>query len=435
MSVGAADAQDWTAGAIALTIPSVPPGTRCSTIAEQFKTSPEKPAIPVMEGERLLGLVDRGRFLMQFASQFGRELYEKKPVVALMDPHPLVVDHTLDVSDLSARVTAERPEALQVGFVVAGPGPLIRIGTGLALMRAVASRMTQTLATLQTAQEDLVQAERLASLGGLVAGVAHEINTPVGTALTAVTALREQLDGFRSLHASGRLTRSELERFLAGVDLGTDFVFANVRRAAELVASFKQVAVDRTSEQERQFHLVAYLQDVLNSLRPRLRRTPHTVELVGPEELEIVSYPGALSQILTNFITNALMHAFEEDTKGHIRIEVRSPSEPERHGEVELSVSDDGVGINPALIKRVFEPFVTSRRGSGGTGLGLHIVYNLVTARLGGRISVESTPGQGTRFVIRFPTGLAVGAPMTDAVNAAAAATNSISAKQTSSAA
>jgi PAS domain S-box-containing protein len=243
----------------------------------------------------------------------------------------------------------------------------------------------------------LIQAEKLASLGGLVAGVAHEINTPVGVSVTAASHLGEQTECIAAAYRAGTLKRSALEQFLEHAAQAAKILITNLTRASELIYGFKQVAVDRSTSERRRFRVKRYMEEVLLSLRPKLKDTAPRVSLECDESLEIDGYPGVLSQILTNLIVNALVHAYEPGQAGHIRIGVQA-----RDCLVELTFSDDGNGIPPEDRKCIFDPFFTTRRGEGGNGLGLHIVHNLVVTTLRGTISCESGP-QGTRFLIRFP--------------------------------
>lgn len=263
------------------------------------------------------------------------------------------------------------------------------------------AELEQALERLRQAQAQLVQNEKLASLGGLVAGVAHEINTPVGVGVTAASTLQAKAAQLQLLHASGSMRRSDLERFLGVAGESTRIILTNLHRAADLIQSFKQVAVDQSSGERRRFELKSYLEEVLLSLGPRLRKSGHGVTVECPAGLMADSYPGALAQIVTNLFNNSLLHAYTPGQKGSIRLEAR------RSGNlVELNYRDDGCGIRPEHLPRVFDPFFTTRRGSGGSGLGLHIVYNLVTQMLGGTIELRSTPGQGVDISVRFPAGI-----------------------------
>ncbi len=252
---------------------------------------------------------------------------------------------------------------------------------------------------LRQAQQDLIQAEKMASLGSLVAGVAHEINTPLGNTLTASSHLYDKVIELSAMLNENRLRRSDLVAFVSLLTETTRLMVTNCERAAELVQSFKQVAVDQTSGERRRFDLKGYIDEVLLSLRPRLRKTGHRITVACPANLEIDGYPGALSQLLTNFLLNSLMHAYDPGEAGHLSIRVQLLDD----GLVELAYADDGKGIPQELLGRIYDPFFTTRRGSGGSGLGLHIAYNLVTGTLRGQISVESEPGDGTCFTVRFP--------------------------------
>jgi signal transduction histidine kinase len=259
-------------------------------------------------------------------------------------------------------------------------------------------RVKERTEDLLRAQAELMRSERLAALGGLVAGVAHEINTPVGIGLTAATYLEEQVKDFQRAYAGGQLKRSDVESLLRTATEASVSITANLRRAAELVRSFKLVAVDQSSEQRRPFNVKGYIDEVLRSLQPRLRRTKVVIDTDCPDDVELNSYPGAIYHVITNLVMNSLTHGFEEGRGGHIGIRVTL--EPRM---LVLTYSDDGRGMNEEQVRRMFEPFFTTRRGQGGSGLGLHVVYNVVTQTLGGRIQGTGAPGQGVVFRIEIP--------------------------------
>jgi PAS domain S-box-containing protein len=251
---------------------------------------------------------------------------------------------------------------------------------------------------LVNAQNELIGAEKLAALGGLVAGIAHEINTPIGIGVTAASYLQEQTLEFETIYAAGNMKRSDMTAYLQTAKEVTNSLSTNLRRAAGLVQSFKQVAVDQTSDQMRRFQLKEYFNEILDSLRPKLKRTQHVIDIICPDELKIHSHPGAFSQILTNLIMNSLIHGFEHVAAGHIEIAAsRSATQ------LSLRYSDNGCGMSPIQVKRVFEPFFTTRLGQGGSGLGMNIVYNLITQTLRGRIECRSTPGSGVQFLMLLP--------------------------------
>jgi signal transduction histidine kinase len=260
------------------------------------------------------------------------------------------------------------------------------------------AELHRTIEQLRRAQHDLVEAEKHGALSRLVAGVAHEINTPLGIAVTAASHLAQSGRELEQKFAGNNLRRSEVERYFRDGRESLDILTANLERAANLVRSFKQVSVDQSSEARRQFDFAAYLEDILLSLRPRLKRLPHKVEIDCAAGLQVDSYPGAWSQVITNLIINSLIHGLGPDTPGHIRIAVSA-----RGGRLELEYRDDGRGIAAENLPHVFDPFFTTNRAGGGSGLGLAVVYSLVTRTLGGTIELQSSPGKGVLFRIVAP--------------------------------
>ncbi|MCB1761153.1 MAG: response regulator [Gammaproteobacteria bacterium] len=251
---------------------------------------------------------------------------------------------------------------------------------------------------LRSTQEKLQQSEKLAALGGLVAGVSHEINTPVGISITAATHLRDTTRSIQRLYSEEQLSAQELEEYLADADQASSMIYANLNRAAELIKSFKQIAVDQTTSERRLFELGSYVREVLLSLNPRIRKTGHQVHIEGDQEIKMFSYPGAVSQIITNLVMNSLIHGFEGMDNGNIRITLETDAQHAR-----FIYQDDGKGMDKEQLKKIFEPFYTTKRGAGGTGLGMNILYNLVTETLQGSLQSSSSPGHGVRFEIRLP--------------------------------
>ena len=273
-----------------------------------------------------------------------------------------------------------------------------RVTTRTAELAKANKELQTALGNLRQAQGQLVMSEKLAALGGLVAGVAHEINTPVGVALSATSTMAEKNRILSELFATGEMKRSDLTEYLEATREGVEMSLLNLNRASDLIRSFKMVAADQVSESRRSFNVREYVGQVLLSLRPKLKKTPHRVEVVCDEDLVVESYPGAFSQILTNFIVNSLTHAYDEGQAGLIRIEV-----VKNDGMLTLTYSDDGRGIAPEAQDRIFEPFYTTARAKGSTGLGLHIVFNIVTVTLGGTVTCCSAVGHGTTFQVRMP--------------------------------
>ena len=276
-----------------------------------------------------------------------------------------------------------------------------RFWTDLALRREM-DRSEKMLADLRDAQAHLVQAEKLASLGQLVAGVAHEINTPLGLALTTSTTIEDDLRQLGHTITSGKVRRSELDRRITRVNAGLRLVFANLTRAADLVQSFKQVAIDQTIEEQRSSELQPWLAELVSTLEPLVRRKGHSFQVQCAKGIILDSYPGALAQVISNLILNAIVHGFPEGRSGRLGLVVSRPAADE----VRLVFSDDGVGIPAEDLPKVFDPFFTTRRARGSTGLGLHIVFNLVAGSLQGQIEVASTVGRGTTFTVSLPARL-----------------------------
>ncbi|MFZ6771611.1 GAF domain-containing sensor histidine kinase [Undibacterium sp. SXout7W] len=258
--------------------------------------------------------------------------------------------------------------------------------------------LSHTLDALKKAQAELVNQEKLASLGRLVAGIAHEINTPLGICVTATSHMVEELSLMRKEFAQGKLNEQGLLEFFDIFQQSLRIMTTNAQRGAALVRSFKQVAVDQSSEDIRQFDLRIYLDEVLLSLQPKLKGKNYTVTLNCPVGIDMKTYPGAISQILTNMLTNSLIHGFEGREKGQIFITAHQENDV-----VEMTYADDGIGVDAEAMEKLFEPFFTTKRGQGGSGLGTHISYNLVTGALAGQLKVSSPPGCGLTYQMRFP--------------------------------
>ncbi|WP_172182318.1 sensor histidine kinase [Bradyrhizobium aeschynomenes] len=268
-------------------------------------------------------------------------------------------------------------------------------------LRTSKEKAESALLELNAAQRNLIDAERLAALGGLVAGVAHEVNNPIGISLTVASSFARRVEMFEAALRSpeGGLRRSQLEEFVRSSRDASEQLVANLQRAGELIQSFKQVAVDRSHAERRTFVLSEATDQIITSLKPVLKRAPITLAVDVPEGLFIDGYPGFYGQILTNLFLNAVNHAFADGRAGTISIMAR----PRGADDIEIIFADNGAGMTPDVQRQAFDPFFTTRRNEGGTGLGLHIVYNLVTQQLGGRMMLESREGQGTTFRIIMP--------------------------------
>lgn len=258
--------------------------------------------------------------------------------------------------------------------------------------------LEQALHSLEKAQNEIIQTEKLASLGRIVAGVAHELNTPIGNAVTVTSTIELELTQLKADAELGSLKRSALTSFLDRTAEGLDLAMRNLKRAASLITDFKQVAVDQTSDQRRNFDLAEVTTEVVNMLQPTVRRSGCNIHLELLSDVECEGYPGRYGQVLTNLVMNALTHAFEPGLNGTIT--VRTELVDDAH--VRLTVTDDGVGMTEEVRTRIFDPFFTTKMGRGGTGLGMHIVHSIITQVMGGTVTVRSEPGQGAQIQMVF---------------------------------
>jgi len=267
----------------------------------------------------------------------------------------------------------------------------------LRLNKDLEKRVTERTSELEQAITKLAQSEKLTALGDLVAGVAHEINTPIGIGVTSATHLQEQVTHYRFLYKDKRLTQADFEKYLKVTQDSCEIIVANLNRSANLVRSFKQVAVDQVSESRRLFNVKQYIQEIVQSLRPKLKNTRHTISINCSESINLNSFPGAFSQIVSNLVLNSIIHGFDNNEAGLIKMDI---SKADNY--LSFIYSDNGNGMNEEGLKKIFDPFYSTRRGRGGTGLGMHIVYNLVTKTFNGSIDCESSPNSGIRFSMRL---------------------------------
>jgi PAS domain S-box-containing protein len=261
------------------------------------------------------------------------------------------------------------------------------------------AELHQAMETLQQAQETLLQTEKLAALGRLVAGVAHELNTPLGNCVTTASTLSFRTRELQIEWQQGNMKRTSLERYLTDAHQASELLMRGLNVAGEMVQHFKQLAVDQTGEQRRTFTLASVVDDVLTLSYVMWKHTPIQVSTDLQDLPPLDSYPGALGQVLGNLLQNAMLHAFENRSTGSVQIRARKADE----NWLILETADDGAGMPEEVRKKAFDPFFTTKLGRGGSGLGLNIVHNTVTGVLGGRIELHSAPGQGTRFVMHLP--------------------------------
>jgi signal transduction histidine kinase len=280
------------------------------------------------------------------------------------------------------------------------------VGLGLLAIAAVCFGWSTAIGARQSILEqkrrteaELIRLDRMASLGTLVAGLAHELNTPIGNAVTVASTLAQRVAQLEPEIAAGRIRRTTLDEFLVEMREGTALLTRGVERAADLIRHFKQLAVDQASAQRRTFRMTDIVDDVVSTLETQFKNSPVSLKTKVTTHRELDGYPGLLGQALTNLANNALVHGFDDGQSGTVTITARSlPGD-----KVEIAVRDTGKGMAPDIRKHAFEPFFTTRLGSGGSGLGLSIVHNIVTTVLGGSIRIESDPGTGTVVYMQLP--------------------------------
>lgn len=264
-------------------------------------------------------------------------------------------------------------------------------------LQCTVDELNQTLAELHTTQSKLIESEKLSSLGGMVAGIAHEINTPLGLCITIHSYISDHYLKMKEAFEQGEMRKQNFVEFVGMMDESLTILDKNLQRAAHLIKSFKQVSEDQTGEHIRKFSLHDYLHEILETLSPKFKQNQHKVEIDCSEQLWMQTYAGSISQVLTNLIMNSLLHGFEHKKDGHIRIQAA-----EERGNIVIRYSDDGIGLTAEAKTKIFDPFYTTKRGHGGTGLGMHLVYNIVNQRLKGDIQVEDSE-QGAAFRLVIP--------------------------------
>jgi len=265
-------------------------------------------------------------------------------------------------------------------------------------LQKTVDELNQTLEELHSTQGKLIEAEKLSSLGGMVAGISHEINTPLGLCITIHSYINDHYLQMKNVFEAGQMKKQDFSDFIALMDESLGILDKNLQRAAHLIKSFKQVSEDQTGEHIRDFSLKEYLQEILETLSPKFKQTHHKVEIDCSEQLRLSTYPGAVSQVITNLVMNSLIHGFENKDDGVIRITVA-----EEKGKAVIQYADDGKGLNQEARQKIFEPFYTTKRGQGGTGLGMHLVYNIVHQRLKGDIYLDQEHTEGAAFRLLIP--------------------------------
>lgn len=281
---------------------------------------------------------------------------------------------------------------------------LVRVETHLNLRRLHARLvaknqvLSDALTQLKETQRQLIESEKMATLGNLVAGIAHEINTPIGIGVTAASTLHDETISVEQTYSEGHVTRAVFATYLQTAKHSSQLILNNLQRASDLIQSLKQISVDQIHLERRRFVLHEYLQEILRSMEPMVKHSQHKIVIASNQEVTFESYPGAFSQVVTNLVMNSLKHGYPMNAAGTLQFSWSQQKE-----RLLLLYCDDGIGISKTDLQYIFDPFYTTAHGRGGTGLGLHIVYNLVTQKLGGTIRCESAPNVGTKFILDLP--------------------------------
>lgn len=370
----------------------------CAKVADFFSRHHDIDMLPVIDAGAVVGIVYRMDFFNTYFRKFGPEVFGSESVVLMMDAKPFIVEPDALINDISLWISKNRPELFHRGFAVSHNQQYQGLVSGLALVQAASEQLGETVAKLHQTQENLIESEKMASLGGLVAGVAHELNTPIGNAVLSASSFQQRIREICTLVERGELTKSSFDHFILESTELADLIYRQCLRAGQLISSFKRVAVDQTSEQRRSFELLDLIEDHIAALGPGMKNSSWVIRVEVPRGICCDSYPGPLGQVIDNLIQNASIHAFGARETGLLLIHA-SASE----SMVELRFQDDGCGIRESDQKRIFDPFFTTRLGQGGSGLGLFVSQNIVTGLLGGLLKVSSEPGKGTCFLIRLP--------------------------------
>ncbi len=309
------------------------------------------------------------------------------------------IDSEKRIDELNKQIEILKGAARQSNLI------LKRYQDGLAIVRRQKlelrknkAKVEEELNFLKKMKDKLVEQEKMASLGSLVAGVAHDINTPVGVAISSASFCEKELLNIKHLYEENKISEEDMEMFLETAEESIKIVMQSLEQAAKLIRSFKQISVDQNIDDMRQINISEYIYDIIRTFHNQLKKTRIKVEIDCPDHLLINTYPGSISQIMNNLLSNTLKHAFSPHESGRIFIQIRLDNDQFLH----ILFADNGKGMDDEIKKQAFDPFVTTSRDRGGSGLGLNIVYNLVVHRFKGEIKLESEKGKGSKFIIVF---------------------------------
>ncbi len=368
----------------------------------EFMSKKESERVKPIFTQAVLDRVQFDRVEHMLLHKGGSSIYVEANGVPAFDEVGEIISYRGVMRDISKRKKDEQELKLKSEELLAANAQLTTHKEHLLeLVDERTLKLNESLDNLRRTQDYLVETEKMAALGGLVAGVAHEINTPIGSCLTAASYLEDKTKDIIKYRNQGALKSSEFNSYINLAVESTRIILSNIERAAALIQSFKQVAVDQSCEELREFEIKQYIDEILISIHSKFKNTPYKIVVNCPQEFTINSYPGAISQVITNFLINSLVHGFAGYDEGAINIDIRKVGET-----VCIIYQDSGCGISEKNLPHIYEPFFTTKRGQGGSGLGLQIVYNLVVQTLVGKIECTSTVGKGTRFELEFPCDL-----------------------------
>lgn len=346
---------------------------------EAYLECKDKTKIPLYFTARLFKLDGKDYFVGMGVDISNRVAAENKLKVLNHTLEEKVIERTQELSDANIELSEVNQELTAMNEE----------------MQAMNEELSNSNEKMIKMQNFLVESEKMASLGGLVAGVAHEINTPIGIGMTASTHLQDMVNDLLDLNKERPLTSEDIIPYLEDIDKATHMIYKNLNRAATLIKSFKQLSVDQSTEPKRLFDLCEYTNEVLLSLSPSMKKTKIKINTICKEPVMINGYPGSLAQVITNLVMNSLKHGYLAEQEGIITIEINR-----KDPMIEIVYKDDGVGIDNDIIDKIFEPFFTTNRSNGGTGLGLSIIYSIITQQYKGSIKCDSEKGKGVKFTI-----------------------------------
>lgn len=357
------------------------------------------------------------RLELQKQAVIDKEIKNKEMAKSIVDNEIILIQQQIKVDEQLSKLDIKEEELSDRNETISEQKTYILVTSVLIIIATIFSillvilfkknkittfKLGNTLSNLKDTQEQLIQSEKMASLGTLTAGIAHEINTPLGIAVTSTSMAADRTEQIKEKFIDGTLTKTVMEKYLDDIEKSSILNTKALERVIVLLTNFKQVAADQVVGDPRELNLVDYVEDVMGTLFAELKRHRVTYVYKGVEKVTITTIPGAIAQVLTNFVTNSIRHGFDGCDSGNITIEIEKSND----NGVTLIYRDDGVGMDKEVLRNIYEPFFTTKRNKGGTGLGMNIVYNIVNKNLAGEINIDSTEGHGMSIILRLPASI-----------------------------